>query len=479
MKKIEKYLPLFILLILAGIFSYLGIVSEGDPGGEDSYNHFLSSHFAPTHPILFFNHWAKPLFVLLSAPFAQGGFIAGRFFNIFCALTTGYFAFLICRELKLKFAWSAIIFACAAPIYFITIPTNLTEPLFSVVLIASVYFYLKDKITLSLIILSFLPFARTEGYGIIAIFVLVLILHKRFKYIPLVLTGTIIYSIGGWFFYDDILWVMTKNPYVGTELYGRGSLTHYFDSNRLILGTFMVILAALGLIHYLREYFKRPSPVSAIFKSPELWLLYGCFSAYYLLHVILWWQGLAGSYGLIRVMAAVSPLIAISATRGTNLIAGIFPERFQIIIPLAVSLYAFTQPFNAYELPFKIYHEEQLIKEVCEWLKKEGPGHSENGYKYTEGKVIYSAPSVCVRLGLNPYINTESQDMWITNEEKSWHKGSLIVWDSHYSANESGVPLEFFTKDPAYELIKVFKPEIPVKTLNGYDYEVYIFKKLH
>ena len=59
-------------------FWYDGTGDEGD-----SVFHFLYSKHAFEHPENFLNHWAKPVFVLITAPVAQFGFIAMKIFNIF------------------------------------------------------------------------------------------------------------------------------------------------------------------------------------------------------------------------------------------------------------------------------------------------------------------------------------------------------------------------------------------------------------
>ncbi len=58
---------------------------NGTGNEADSINHFLYAHYAPPHPELYLNHWAKPLFTLLASPFAQFGFIGIKLFNILCA----------------------------------------------------------------------------------------------------------------------------------------------------------------------------------------------------------------------------------------------------------------------------------------------------------------------------------------------------------------------------------------------------------
>ena len=67
-----------------------------------SYYDYLFARYAPQHPELFFHHWAKPLFVLLSCPFAQFGFIGVKVFNFIVSLLIIVGTYLICKEMKIK-----------------------------------------------------------------------------------------------------------------------------------------------------------------------------------------------------------------------------------------------------------------------------------------------------------------------------------------------------------------------------------------
>src|ERR1035437_8661441 len=59
----------------------IAVNTNGTCDSGDSLSHFLFSKYAFIHPENFLNHWAKPLFVLLSAPFAQFGFVGIKLFN--------------------------------------------------------------------------------------------------------------------------------------------------------------------------------------------------------------------------------------------------------------------------------------------------------------------------------------------------------------------------------------------------------------
>ena len=61
---------------------------DGTGGSGDSIHHYLYAKYATAHPENFFNHWAKPLYVLLACSFAQFGFVGMKIFNALVALFT-------------------------------------------------------------------------------------------------------------------------------------------------------------------------------------------------------------------------------------------------------------------------------------------------------------------------------------------------------------------------------------------------------
>ena len=91
MKNNQIYVLLFIYLI---IVTTIIILFEGTGRSGDSIHHYLFAKFAPLHPKLFFNHWAKPLYVLLASPFAQFGFIGVKIFNATVSMFTIFFTFM-------------------------------------------------------------------------------------------------------------------------------------------------------------------------------------------------------------------------------------------------------------------------------------------------------------------------------------------------------------------------------------------------
>jgi hypothetical protein len=75
----------------------VALVLNGTNGGGDSIGHYLLAHHAWKYPNLFFNHWGKPVFTMLSSPFAQFGFKGVKLFNVF--VTFGAVHYCACKKL--------------------------------------------------------------------------------------------------------------------------------------------------------------------------------------------------------------------------------------------------------------------------------------------------------------------------------------------------------------------------------------------
>jgi len=91
---------LFVAYILSALLTIL--LANGIGGEEDSIYHYMFARYAPEHPKLFFDHWAKPLYVLLAAPFAQIGFVGIKIFNTLNALLCFLFCWQSARLFPLK-----------------------------------------------------------------------------------------------------------------------------------------------------------------------------------------------------------------------------------------------------------------------------------------------------------------------------------------------------------------------------------------
>lgn len=448
------YLGLFLFFCITSILSLL---STGTYDGGDSIQHFLISKYSFKHPDLFFHHWGKPFFTLISSPFSQFGIKGICIFNTLCATLTGLIVYNICKQLQLQYAWLGPLFALFTPIYYVVIISGLTEIFFAFILCLSILLFIKQKFSIGAIVISFLPFVRSEGYLLLPLFAFILVYHKKWLPVLFLGSGFIIYSIAGYFFYHDILWVIHGNPYHNSsDIYGHGSIFWFASQNEFLFGIPLVGLCFLGITSYFTKK-NNPSP-------EEIILIVGGFGIYFISHSIFWWKGIFGSLGLLRVIAAITPLSAIIALRGFNLLIGFIKNNaVQKTGIVLIILLVIWMPFKQHRFPRRLDHEGIAIKEAVDWIK-------ENGLE--NRRIVGLGPCVPLLTNKDLFDINEYMDLWYP-KIPSILTGDIIIWDSHFCALEGRVELNNFMGNPSYKQLTKTNSSDGKKI-----FEVYVFEKL-
>lgn len=447
------------LIVLSGIVCYfvalvtIALQTKGTCDSGDSIIHFLFSRYAFLHPENFLDHWAKPLFVLLSAPFAQFGFAGMKIFNCSIAALTAWYCYRAAMAANFKNAWFAPVLLCFAPGYLVHIFSGLTEPLFGLLLIVGIYLILSQRLPAALCIVSFLPFVRSEGLIIICVFALYLIVAKQFKFVPWLLLGHLVYSIVGCFYYKDILWVFSKIPYAGSSgKYGSGGLLHFVVQLNYIIGIPLYILVISGLLKKLKELLSSNS-IYHYTATAEALLIYGVFVAFLGAHSLFWYFGIFESMGLKRVLIAVVPVAVLVALHGYNFIIALFKSKVvNTIVAIAFAAWVIVFPFVPnpasvnWQRDFSLSAEQALAEEVTAYLKENFP---------EDLPVYYAHPYLHITLNKDPFDEKfkKLNDLF----DKQRPLDCLVVWDSWFSKTENGITLERLQADPDLVHLKTFE----------------------
>lgn len=450
------------------------LLTQNSFGGGDSIQHYSLAHWGWKYPHLLFNHWGKPIFTILISPMAQIGIDGVRIYNLFLGVGTGVAIWQIAQTLNFRNSALSIIFVLFTPIYFILMFTPLTEISFSFFLALSILLFFKKKYYLSAIILSFLPLIRTEGIVLLPLFITAYIFRKKLLAIPLLLSGFIIISLTGYTYYDDFWWLITKMPYSGSanDIYGSGSIFHFINDTRGILGYPLGILFLIGLIFAVISWGQRDK-----FKFSEtfyfLLLVPGSYIVFFSAHSFVWWQGIGNSLGLVRVIGSITPLAALTALLGYNLIIKVIYEKNRFIskvISYGIIIWIFVLGINTHRSGFRLSKNQQLIQQATTYLEQNNN---------VSNKLYYFDPYVVHKLNIDPYDRTLCS--WglpnLENPSLGIPDSSIIIWDTHFGPNEGRISLEALQSQKSLRLIKIFKPEIPFKVLGGHNYEVYVFVK--
>jgi len=444
------YFLLLFYVMIGGLTIYY---FEGTGDNGDSILHYLHARYAPQHPEVYFYHWSKPLYVLFASPLAQFGFNGIKVFNLLLALGSIYLTYLISVLLKLNNSVVAALILICTPLYYGLTFSGLTEILFGFWVCLALYFYLKEQLILSLILFSFLPYTRSEGLIILGVISLFLLWDKKYRLLPYLLTGSIVYAIAGYFVYHDFLWVFTEIPYSKlSSQYGSGKLTHFVDQLFYVVGPVIYLLLVIGLLTLITQVIK------CNFNNKSVLIVPVFFLTYFIAHSLFWWLGIFNSMGMKRVMIAIAPMMSILGLAGYNSIVNWIKLKNEVaskvtaaILVLAIGIFPFTHNKAAihFEKDLDITTEQQLAKQVC---TKALSIHTTNALYLISNPIFYEY------LNLDPFNNQICKGISPENIIKL-RKGDFVIWDNWFSVIENNVTIEMLDNNPRISLIEKYECE--------------------
>lgn len=459
-------LSLFFLLLLA----MLGILSEGSRGGADDLSHYKFSRYAFQYPELLLDHWAKPVYTLIAAPFAQFGYNGVRLLNALLAALSGYLIFAGSRRKNYSTALWGIVLCLTAPLYFVLAYSGMTEILFGLLLLLSTLWMLESKYLAAALLLSFLPLVRTESVVLLPLYIAAFLLLRKYRYLPFLLTGFLLYSVVGGLVYDDFFWLINRMPYTGAgEIYGSGDLWHFVRNSPRIFGYPLLLFFLTGFFLFIVHFFRH-------IRQREVWirllLIWAPIFLFFAAHSWVWWQGRGGSAGLLRVMVCIVPLMSLAAMDGLETLYRSLqkPAVYRWLAGISVVALLYWQLQLWYPHPHPADGEMKTVQEACAFVKENG---------LDTGKIWYYNPYVFHYLQLNPWDHRLLQERVPdpANPSAGLAAGDVIIWDAHFGPNEGGLPLERLTEDPNLRKLKTILPPYNFET-GGIPYTVELFRKM-
>jgi len=442
------------LLVYFGLLLVLAFTFEGTGDDGDSVLHYLSSRYALEHPWLFFDHWAKPVFVLLTFPFAQLGFVGMKIFNSLCTCLALYFTYHSAKALEVPDPHLAPFFGALMPMYFVLTLSGLLEPLTALLLILAVFLEAKDRSLAAALIISFLPFVRYEGLIMIGIWAIFYGLSQKWRYLPFLLTGHVVYGLAGASVHGSVFWVITGNSNAAFWSYGPGNWLHFILSLIYVIGVPLYILWWLGLAQKVKQLFqKRRSETERSLFRKEFWLVYGSMTAFLLAHTLFYVLGIFKSLGMLRVLLSIAPLLAIVCLRGWGLIFGLLPKRLWTKgLQLAVLAYILIFPFTSnpaainWKRDLHLHPTQVLLEDVADFLRKQ----------YPERIYFYTMPYLSMLLDIDHFDVAKHRPFGAILREKI-PEGAILIWDDWFSVMDDGVPLSALEQLPEWQKMQTFE----------------------
>lgn len=437
----ENQIAYSILGVLSIIFYWVAFSQNGLGKSGDSVQHFIMSRHSWNYSQYFFDHWGKPFFTLISSPFSQFGFTGIKFFNVTLALLSTFVTYKSASKLKIEHSYLVIITTLLSTYFLFKMFSGLTEYLSAFMLISSVYLVLNKRQDVAALIVSFLPFVRSEGLVIILVFLFYFMVKANFRSALFLSVGHIVYSVVGYFWYGDILWVFTKIPYATlSTIYGEGTWSHYFHRYMYIAGIPIYILIIAGILQFVFRLFKARFNLKVLFSEHTL-LIYGVFAAFFMAHVIFWALSIFNSMGLVRVFITVTPLTGIIALEGLNFFTGLIKKEMVrrsvfYLYTVYMVIFPLTSNHAAPDIPedFRLESKYVQLRKYLENRRGELAGH----------KVFASDPHVYLFLDRRVEDMIGSFPVEYYKDPEILKKGDYVIWDHWYTPVQENIEL----KDP-------------------------------
>lgn len=451
------------------------LLSEGFNGGADSITHYQISRYSWVHDYLLMDQWGKPVFTILFSPVAQLGFRAVVAANILLIFLGAYWSMDIASRLKLQRPWLVALLVLWLPVVAGNSISALTEMICSLFLIYYIRMALRERFMLGSIVLGFMPFARSEGFVIVALVILFYLFTRRFRYIPWLLVGSVVFNTLGYFITDRALWIFQSNPYVNTtfDMYGHGTWYHFFQ--------YALPLFGFTYILWLTQTVREIPKVTGILKSSAwslndqvwIWLIAGSSWGYFLAHTVLWWQGMWASLGLGRVMFVIAVPIALMAAKSVEFFISRMSSVARTYALAALVLITVAAPFVVRLFSFQ---EIMILPALGEEEKQNAIAAEalQSKFKTEETKFFMAHPYLNLLLDIDPFDTNQIENL---DKVEHAHSGDVVVWDGHFGPNEMKLPKERLESDTTFELLQVIEPETLFYTLNNYLYEIRIYRK--
>lgn len=473
-----------VVVLLLGLFLYLLIWAKAEwpAGGEDSWNHFLYARWCLKHPELMLDQWGKPFFTIPAIPFALFGLKGLYVFNILCCLGAGHLCYLTAKRMGMRLPWMAAVFFLFQPVVFGNVVSGLTEPVNALFLSWIFYCFVSQRTTQGAILASFLPFFRSEGFIILIAIGLFLLVRRKWKQLPALLTGALLYTLILGITTGDWLALINQNPYIKHETSGgfdpgHGNFFHYLNGYRQIWGLvagLLLVMAFLYLAAHVVYLLKKRTPEER--SRFAFWLFAPVFLSFFLAHSYIWWAGSMGSHGLLRVFLVVAPAVALLAHYAFDRILAIDIRLINRYLPILVTVAAIYIAYKGSNIPFPWksvpsipgYAATENVHKALAFI------HEKNlGNKVT----VHMLPFVNAEQGWDPWETPEKAKTfycWSIDDqhpEKDWMPDStVVIWDGFHSPREGTLPLQAISQLPAYHELAVFPSEDSI-------YEVRVFIK--
>ncbi len=463
-------IPRAFLIVLGLSLAYLGVLiyfTEGVIDQGDGLGHHHIARFSWQHRWLMLDHWGKPMYTLLSSPFAQFGIKGSAVFNVLVFAATALMLLRIVQHFRMTGSWLIPLLLLASPEYMNNVLAGLTETLFGAMVVAVLWQLLKQNWKTAAVIASFIPFARSEGMLIVVLLLPLLLWLRQWKAVPLLFAGFILYGLAGVVVFHDFLWYFHNDPYKGFgSVYGHGEWYHFIIGSITIFGAPLLVLFLLGSFYFFDRVLRG---------RPGNWLIllfaFGVFAGVYATHSYLWSEGKKGSLGLLRVIICVFPLVIPVAIYGLSKI-NLHSKWVRGVAITAVLGVALCMPYRYFEIPSKMTVQEKLYGGAGTWLKNYLAAP-----RLLPKTIAVHNPMISEYAGFDLFDKARFPNFWqVKAPYPELSNDDLFVWDAQFGAVEGGLEYDTIAHN-GFNLLRRFHAGTATTNMRGMPHEARVYTR--
>jgi len=326
-------------------------------GDGDAITHFISARDGLHQPWKLMGSWARVGAMLFYLIPAQFGILPARCMAAVVSIICAWQTMRMADDLALPHAIWAGPMLIFQPLVFALAADTMTEIPMALGLVIAIRLWWRKRWLASALVMSYLPTVRPEGFFLCALWGAMFLFNadvgniwRRLPFAAALATGTLAWMIAAHVFCGDAGYFLHRGwgwPADSRALYGSGSFFSYINRIPFYCGAALFPLFLIGLRGLLRwprvcvaglailplELIAPPSiretvlpfamlgilgAFAWVWRREKIAIAWWAFLLVLSVHSILWWRGWFASAGLLRILACVSPVIAVICLRGWN-----------------------------------------------------------------------------------------------------------------------------------------------------------------
>lgn len=457
-------------IVCGGLLALLMIWAVIFPqtGDGDAIMHYLNARDGLWEPAKLLGSWARvgakiPLLIP-----AQFGILTARSASAIISIVCAWQTIRLAEDLGIKRAWLAGPMLIFQPFVFTLAGDTMTELPLALGIVMAIRLWLARRVWASCFVMGYLPTVRPEGFFLCALWAAMVIgteyagpWKKRTAIVLTLGWGTTAWLAACWVVHRNVGYFFTEWwawPADSVRIYGHGSFFAYPNRWPLYCGPVLFPLFVLGMLGrgngksfllvagaalLILELTLPPGirenvlPWAAFFLAGAIaWSVRGeklavcvwVFVLIFTLHSVLWWRGWFGSCGLMRILACVGPITAITCLRGWNVAADRLPGFHRALGVAGVAIMGATA--LGYYLVEPMHQRIFPLQRACEFVTK-------SGLLANAPKIILGDPmaQVCLHMRPNPRNVVANQCDRAGECKQLWGApiGSAGLWDNQHA----------------------------------------------